>query len=78
MTKQQRIARASIRRDQMARIEESKRKAREVVATGRCPECGQPLVRNSALAGWWQCSGYGAEGFRVAGATHCSFQTFTE
>lgn len=49
-----------------------------VVATGKCPECGQALRRNLSLAGWWQCSGFGAEGFRATGSTKCSFQTFTE
>lgn len=52
--------------------------AQAVVATGRCPKCGQGLRRNLALAGWWQCSGFGAEGFRAAGSTPCDFQTFTE
>lgn len=52
--------------------------ARAIVATGLCPKCGQPLVRNAAMAGWWQCSGYGAEGFRATGSTPCSFQAFTE
>jgi hypothetical protein len=49
-----------------------------VVATGACPDCGQGLHRNLALAGWWQCDGFGAEGFRKAGAKPCAFQTFTE
>ena len=51
--------------------------ARRIVATGKCPDCGQDLVRNSAITGWWQCAGYGAEGFRKAGSQPCSFQTFT-
>jgi hypothetical protein len=66
------------RKAQAARIAASKAEAQRIVATGQCPTCGQPLRRNLALAGWWQCSGYGAEGFRVAGATPCHFQTFTE
>jgi hypothetical protein len=61
--------------ERMARVHAE---AQRIVSTGRCPQCGQPLVRNSAMAGWWQCSGYGAEGFRAAGSTPCSFQTFTE
>jgi hypothetical protein len=52
--------------------------ASRIVATGRCPECGQALRRNLALTGWWQCVGYGAEGFRAAGSKECLFQTFTE
>ena len=49
-----------------------------IVSTGKCPDCGQALRRNNALTGWWQCSGYGAPGFRVDGARECHFQTFTE
>jgi ribosomal protein L37AE/L43A len=60
------------------RIARSIEAARLTVATGVCPECGQPLRYNNAMAGWWQCSGYGAEGFRAPGSTPCSFQTFTE
>lgn len=49
-----------------------------IVAAGRCPVCGQGIHRNIALTGWWQCDGYGAEGFRKAGAIHgCDWQTFT-
>lgn len=51
--------------------------ARRIVATGKCPQCGSPLRRNSSLSGWWQCSGYGAPGFRQT-EHECSFQTFTE
>jgi len=51
--------------------------AEAVVTTGTCPACGQALRRNLALTGWWQCSGFGAEGFRAPGASPCSFQTFT-
>lgn len=52
--------------------------ARAIVAIGHCPECGQGLRRNRSLTGWWQCDGYGAEGFRKAGSKPCSFQTFTD
>ncbi len=53
--------------------------ARRIVATGRCPDCGSSLRRNLALAGWWQCAQFGAEGFRADDAKPaCSFQTFTE
>ena len=54
-------------------------KARAIVATGKCPTCGAALRRNLALAGWWQCSQYGAEGFRAdSSKPACNFQTFTE
>ena len=64
--------------------EKAKREARlaeavAVVRSGKCPQCGSGLRRNLALAGWWQCEQYGAEGFRKdATKPACSFQTFTE
>lgn len=52
---------------------------RAIVATGKCPDCGAPLRHNSAIRGWWQCSQYGAEGFRADSTKPaCPFQTFTE
>lgn len=62
-----------------ARMNALREAARQVVATGCCPQCGAKLRRNLALAGWWQCSQYGAEGFRADSTKPaCSFQTFTE
>jgi hypothetical protein len=64
-----------------ARMAELKAEAGRIVAGGKCPQCGAGLVRNLALAGWWQCGAYGSEGFRrpeFAGLPSCSFQTFTE
>lgn len=55
--------------------------ARAIVATGICPDCGTPLVRNSALAGWWQCGAYATPSFRKPehhDLSACHFQTFTE
>jgi len=69
------------RNEHAARMAELRAQAAEIVATGKCPECGTGLVRNLALAGWWQCGGYASEGFRSPGfesAPKCSFQTFTE
>lgn len=61
------------------RNEERLQKARQTVSSGVCPECGAPLRRNLALAGWWQCSQYGAETHRAdPNSPSCSFQTFTE
>ena len=71
MTKAQKTA-------EQARREARREKAFAIVQTGKCPQCGRPLRRNLALTGWWQCSQYGAEGFRAdSAAPPCSFQTFT-
>lgn len=64
-----------------ARMERIHRHARAIVATGKCPDCGAPLYRNNALAGWWQCEGYPSPGFRHPGFENLpksNFQTFTE
>jgi hypothetical protein len=54
-------------------------KARAIVATGVCPDCGRPLKRNLSIAGWWQCVQYGSEQFRRdKNQPSCAFQTFTE
>jgi len=52
--------------------------AAAVVATGKCPECGAGIHRNSSMTGWWQCDRSGSASFRrdPSGA-HCSWQTFT-
>jgi predicted metal-binding protein len=53
--------------------------ARKIVATGTCPICGAQLRRNLSLSGWWQCSQFGADGFRAdSSKPKCDFQTFTE
>lgn len=62
----------------IARRDRLQAEARAVVATGKCPQCGRALRRNLALSGWYQCSQFGAEGFRAdASQPSCSFQTFT-
>lgn len=67
------------RAEQLQRLAKLKAIAREIVAIGKCPECGRPLRRNLALAGWWQCSQFGAEQFRAdATLPPCDWQTFTE
>ena len=63
------------------RLDELLEKARAVVATGTCPDCGTKLLRNSALAGWWQCGAYACEQMRqpqFRGLPKCHFQAFTE
>jgi len=55
--------------------------AQKIVTTGRCPDCGTGLVRNLALAGWWQCGGYATATHRqpeYRAVAKCGFQTFTE
>ena len=55
--------------------------ARAIVAGGVCPTCGTKLVRNSAMAGWWQCGAYACEAMRrpeFKGLPTCHWQTFTE
>lgn len=67
------------RQDQLAKLAKLKAIAREIVAIGRCPECGRPIRRNLALAGWWQCQQFGAAGFRADSTLPaCDWQTFTE
>jgi hypothetical protein len=60
---------------------ESRKRIAEVkaiVTSGKCPDCGTGLRRNLALTGWWQCSQYGAEGFRTdSSKPSCSWQGFT-
>lgn len=49
-----------------------------IVRTGKCPLCGNTLRRNMALTGWWQCSQFGAVGFRAdSSKPACDFQCFT-
>jgi len=79
MTKDERSARKLERAAAAARIAAAHTATRAIVATGICPDCGRGVRRNSSLTGWWQCSQYGAEGFR-ADATRppCHWQGFTE
>jgi ribosomal protein L37AE/L43A len=67
------------RREQDARTARAQAETLEIVKSGVCPLCGSRLRRNLALTGWWQCSQYGAEGFRLyADRPACSWQGFTE
>lgn len=73
--------RAAERAAHRARMEALRTEARRIVATGTCPDCGTALVRNTALAGWWQCGAYATEAFRqpaYRGLPSCHFQTFTD
>lgn len=64
-----------------ARMDKIHAEAAVIVSKGACPRCNTVLVRNNALAGWWQCGAYGAERFRKPEHTNlpsCNFQIFTE
>lgn len=65
--------------------EERMRKIHEenmaIVQTGKCPRCGQPLKRNLALTGWWQCVCYASLPMRdpkYKDLPSCDFQCFVE
>ena len=63
------------------RMEEIHKESIEIVSKGVCPKCGTKLVRNLALAGWWQCGCYGEVIFKKPeniNKPKCSFQCFTE
>jgi hypothetical protein len=75
------LARRKARAAHEARMAELLATARAIVDTGVCPCCGTALIRNNALAGWWQCGAYATASHRqpqFLGLPSCSFQTFTE
>ena len=62
-----------------ARIEAGQAEMRTHVARGTCPDCGAAIKRNLSMTGWYQCSQFGAEGFRAdSSKPACNFQGFTE
>lgn len=70
---------SAARKASIERMAQERARVSEIVASGVCPDCGGPLRRNLALAGWWQCAQYGADGFRADSARPaCSWQGFTE
>jgi uncharacterized protein (DUF983 family) len=72
------MTKAQIRRQRQDEINKHTAEAIAIVQTGRCPQCGSGLRRNLALTGWYQCSQYGAVGFRADDSKpSCSFQCFT-
>ena len=69
------------KKEHIARMNAIREANRAIVATGKCPDCGSPLYRNNALAGWFQCACYPCEDFRkpeYKGMPSCGFQCFTE
>ena len=82
MTRSEKIMETKARRKRdKERLDFLQAEAQKVVATGKCPLCGNPLHRNLALAGWFQCSGYPCFEMRKPGfesLPKCDFQCFTE
>lgn len=61
-----------------ARIAIEQAKTRDIVASGKCPYCGRKLARNLSMKGWWQCTQFGAVGFKADPTqASCSWQGFT-
>lgn len=62
-----------------ARMSAAKAATLVIVQSGKCPLCGSKLRYNGSLPGWWQCSQFGAEGFRAdSKKANCDWQGFTE
>ena len=62
-----------------AKMAKIRAEAIAIVSTGKCPVCGNSLRSNLSIIGWFQCSQYGAEQFRVdPSKPSCTFQCFTE
>lgn len=69
------------RQQAKARLDAIHETNRQIVVTGKCPDCGAGLVRNSSLRGWWQCGAFGRLDFRKPEyrvLPDCGFQCFTE
>lgn len=48
-----------------------------IVKSGVCPVCGRELRRNWSLAGWYQCSQFGAKPYRAdPSKPSCDYQVF--
>jgi ssDNA-binding Zn-finger/Zn-ribbon topoisomerase 1 len=78
MTSLERAQRKQATAASAQRMNEAREAARYAVALNKCPLCGAPLRRNLSITGWWQCSQYGAEGFRAdSSKPSCSWQGFT-
>lgn len=74
-----RTEKTAARKASEARMAAHRAATTAAVKAGCCPECGRALRRNTSLAGWFQCSQFGAVGFRAdASAPSCDWQGFTE
>lgn len=71
--------RAREKADRAERLERARQEVVRIVQTGHCPQCGRRLRQNLSMSGWWQCSQFGAVGFRAdAEQPSCDWQGFTE
>jgi ribosomal protein L37AE/L43A len=74
-----RQTRAAERAAYNARLDKIHAEVKAIVATGKCPTCGEALRRNSSMAGWWQCEQLGSTAFRKnPDLPPCGWQGFTE
>lgn len=65
----------------MVRMQNLQDGAKAVVSAGKCPQCGNPLERNLALPGWYQCVAFPSISMRkeqYRDLQKCGFQCFTE
>jgi hypothetical protein len=63
-----------------ARMNAAKQEAQRAAATNTCPQCGNAVYQNLALAGWVQCHGFPAASHRRPGHENdakCNWQGFT-
>jgi uncharacterized protein (DUF983 family) len=62
----------------LARLTKARAETMAVVATGKCPTCGNGLRQNLSITGWWQCKQLGADTHRAdPSRPSCSWQGFT-
>jgi len=78
MTAQERKDRKQARIESERRMQQARETAITAVRSNSCPQCGGHVHFNTALTGWVQCDGFGAEGFRKdPNAIPCDWQGFT-
>lgn len=76
MTKEQRAEKKVRALEAAAHIAKAHKEASDALQNNQCPMCKQGVRVNTSLAGWVQCEGFGAEGFRKDGSKKCSWQGF--
>ncbi len=81
MTTQTRAEKKAARIASDARIAAAHLEAQAALTANRCPCCGLPVKRNSALTGWVQCVAYACPSFRAPeyrDAPACGWQGLTQ